>query len=162
MKALVVCSSIHHGNTEKIAKAMAGVLKARLARAGEIKPEELKEFDLVGFGSGIYYARHHSAILKLAETNGMAGKKVFIFSTSGLPAPLNKTFQHIALRRRLLKNGAQILGEFSARGFDTNGALGRIGGINKGKPDEADASRAEAFARKIREKFLAEAVAYGI
>ena len=155
MKALILYVSIHHGNTKKVAMAMAEVLNAKLAKPWEIKPEELAEYDLIGFGSGIYYWKHHRALFKLVEgLPEMKGKKAFIFSTAGIDVPF---INHRKLRNALRKKGFEILGEFSCRGWDTNGWLEKMGGINKGHPDEKDLERARRFAEEVmnlREKYL--------
>lgn len=46
-------------NTEKIAKVMAEALNAKLVKVEDIQPEELADYDLIGFGSGIYGYKHH-------------------------------------------------------------------------------------------------------
>jgi flavodoxin len=46
--------SYHHKNTEKIAQVMAKVLDAPIKTPQQIHPAELQEYDLIGFGSGIY------------------------------------------------------------------------------------------------------------
>ena len=61
MKSLLVLYSYHHHNTEKIAKVFAKVLDAEIKTPQEIKPEELQDYDLIGFGSGIYSAKHHES-----------------------------------------------------------------------------------------------------
>ena len=53
-RSLVVVFSYHHKNTEKIAHAIAGVLGAPVTTPQQATPEEIAEYDLVGFGSGIY------------------------------------------------------------------------------------------------------------
>ena len=50
MKALVVYDSAF-GNTEKIAKAVGEVLGSSVVRAGEVKPEDLNELDMLIVGS---------------------------------------------------------------------------------------------------------------
>jgi flavodoxin len=54
MKALIVYDSVY-GNTEKIARAIAGVLtpsgEVKVLRAGEANPSELKSVDLLIVGS---------------------------------------------------------------------------------------------------------------
>ncbi len=89
MRALIVYVSIHHKNTEKVAKAMADVLNADLSKPRKIKPAEVGKYDLVGFGSGgIYWWRHHWALLRLVDNlPRMEGKKAFIFSTAGMNTP---------------------------------------------------------------------------
>jgi flavodoxin len=39
-------------NTERIAKAMTEVMGAELVKVGEILPEKLIEYELIGFSSG--------------------------------------------------------------------------------------------------------------
>ena len=50
MKSLLVLYSYHHQNTEKVAKVFAKVLDAEIKMPQEIKPEELQEYDIIGFG----------------------------------------------------------------------------------------------------------------
>jgi len=48
----------------------------------QVDPEELGAYDLVGFGSWIYSARHHESLLDLADRlPQVTGKIAFIFST---------------------------------------------------------------------------------
>ncbi len=54
MKTLIIYISIHHSNTERIAKAMAEILDAKLVKSNEVHINDLLEYDLIGFGSGIY------------------------------------------------------------------------------------------------------------
>ena len=149
MKTIIVYVSIHHKNTEKIAKAIAEVLNAKLVKPWAVR-DELLEYDLIGFGSGIYWWRHHWALLKLVDNlPRMKGKKTFIFSTAGVNIPW---YNHRALRKKLKEKGFEIVGELSCRGWDTNGWLAKIGGINKGHPNEKDIEKARRFAEKIKER----------
>ncbi|MBI2851175.1 MAG: flavodoxin family protein [Chloroflexi bacterium] len=63
MKALIVYDSVY-GNTEKIAKAIAGAIDAgaRALRAGDVNPSELKTFDLLIVGSPTQGGRPTPAI----------------------------------------------------------------------------------------------------
>ncbi|RLF79115.1 flavodoxin [Thermococci archaeon] len=148
MNALIIYVSIHHGNTEKVAKVMAKTLEAELTKPWGITPKELLNYDLIGFSSGIYWWRHHWALLKLVNNlPRMEGKKTFIFSTAGINIPF---INHRKLRSALRKKGFEIVGEFSCRGWDTNGWLEKIGGINKGHPNEKDLENARRFAEKLK------------
>lgn len=90
------------------------------------------------------------ALLKLADSlPRIKGKKIFIFSTAGVNIPWHN---HRALRKKLKEKGFEIVGEFSCRGWDTNGWLAKIGGINRGHPSEKDIKKARRFAEKIKEK----------
>ena len=147
MQALIIYTSVSHGNTEKVARAMAQVLGAALRRPSEVTSEELAAYDLIGFGSGIYFGRHHAALLALVERLPGLNKRAFLFSTRG--APILGPCHH-ALKSRLWAKGWRIVGEFSCLGWDTYGCLRRIGGINKGRPNERDLARARTFAARLR------------
>ena len=68
MKSLLVLYSYHHHNTERVAKVFSKVLGAEIKMPQEIKPDELQGYDLVGFGSGIYSAKHDESLLELADS----------------------------------------------------------------------------------------------
>jgi len=43
-----------------------------------------------------------------------------------------------------------IIGEFNCLGFDYNGPLKLIGGINKGRPNKRDIQKARLFAKSLK------------
>jgi flavodoxin len=57
MKTLIICESVHYGNTKKVADAMAETLAATVVKPGEVDAARLQDYDLIGFGSGISWAR---------------------------------------------------------------------------------------------------------
>jgi len=156
MKTAVVYVSIHHGNTEKIAKEIASVLDARLLEAEEADPKSLSEFDLLGFGSGIYYGKHHEKLLRLVHTlPTVERKKAFVFSTAGVSDRLvekNLCKNHQALRGALTDKGLDIVGDFSCCGFMTWAYYRFLGGRNKDRPNRDDLERARAFAENLKRK----------
>ena len=146
MKTLLIYVSIHHGNTEKIAKVMAKVLNAKLVKPNEIDINELSKYDLIGFGSGIYGGKHHKVLLNFVDKLFQGqNKKAFIFSTSGTNKDYNKS-----LKEKLLEKGFDIVGEFSCKGFDTWGPFKIVGGINRGRPNEQDLKKARKFAEELK------------
>jgi flavodoxin len=147
MRTLIICESYHHGNTKKVADAIAGVLGAEVKKSGEVDAGTLGGCDLIGFGSGIYFGKSHKNLLKLAEGLPKMEKKAFIFSTAG--SPKMDMAQHRALREKLVDKGFKIIGEFTCHGFDTFGPLALVGGIAKGKPDETDLDNARKFAKSL-------------
>ena len=148
MKTLIVYTSVHHQNTEKVAEVMAAELEADLTPTGNAKPETLAAYDLIGFGSGIYFGKHHKTLLQFVETlPHVAQKQVFVFSTSG-----DGKMHHAALKEKLVNKGFVIVDEFCCRGWDTVGLLKLFGGINKGRPDENDLAGARAFAQGLKNK----------
>jgi len=58
VNCLLVVFSYHHKNTEKIANVFAKILDAQIKAPQQINPEELQEYDLIGFGSGIYFGKY--------------------------------------------------------------------------------------------------------
>ncbi len=158
-KTLIICVSIHHGNTEKIAKSMAEVLNVELIKSGKVNINELSKYDLIGFGSGIFFGQHHKSLLKLVDKlPDLKGKKAFIFSTSGVSNAGNFIHNirhrishfHVPLRKKLIKKGLNIVGEFTCKGFDTGGPFKFIGGISKGRPNEKDLQKAKDFVRGLK------------
>ncbi|MEM2930904.1 MAG: flavodoxin family protein [Thermoproteota archaeon] len=152
MKTLIVYVSIHHGNTEKVAKTIASVLGADLARPAEADAETISKYDLIGFGSGIYFGRHHESLFSLVERLPIQnGKRVFIFSTSGLRKIMLIHDFDKPLRNMLLAKGFIIVGGFNCRGWDTYPLWVRpFGGINKGKPGERELEEAKRFAISLK------------
>ena len=128
MKALIIYISIHQKNTEKIAKMIASILKAKLLTTNKANINTFTNYDLIGFGSGIYYGKHHKSLLNLIDNLPvMRNKKAFIFSTSGmrngiLQLPYSMDFNKV-IKERLTEKGFNIIGEFSCRGFDAYGPL---------------------------------------
>lgn len=157
VKSLVVVFSYHHRNTEKIAKACAKVLGAEVKTPQQVTPEEIAEYDLVGFGSGIYSATFDLSVLDLADRLLPAtGKKAFLFSTYGAPAIFaGGDFvknNHTQIREKLEAKGYAVIGEFGCAGWNTNSFLRFLGGLNKGRPNADDIRYAEEFTRNLMGK----------
>ena len=147
MKTLILFHSEHHGNTEKVAKVIGDILDAVTVRSVDVALQDLKEYDLVGFGSGVYYSKYHDSLYRAVEGFPTQQEtKAFLFSTTG-----SKTYSmraHEAFKSLLAGKGFSVVAEFSCLGFDT--ALSSEG-INKGKPDAADLKDAEKFAKGLAE-----------
>jgi len=81
MKNLIVYESIHHSNTEKIGKTMAECLNAELIKSDDVNVNNLMDYDLIGFGPGIYYSKFHKNILDLIDKlPNFPNKKAFVFA----------------------------------------------------------------------------------
>ena len=151
MKSLLIVCSYHHNNTEKIAQVFAKILDSEIKKPKQINPEDLQEYSLIGFGSGIYAGEHHENLLNLADRlPQVTNRFAFIFSTCGIPEfGMNVEFvakNHSKLKEKLQSKGYIIVDEFSCVGFNTNSFLKYFGGLNKGRPNIEDFNRAEEFA----------------
>jgi len=146
-RCLLLVKSVHHGNTAKVAQAMAGVLGAQVAAPESVPYTSLADCGLLGMGSGVYGGRLHPALVEWVR--GLPDSRVpttpaFLFSTSGLP--FLGAFWHWPLRRLLARKGFRVVAEFACRGFDTWGPLWLAGGLNRDHPDAHDLARATTFA----------------
>lgn len=148
MKVLITYNSVHHGNTEKIARAMADSIGADLLRFDEVDGYNILDYDLIGFGSGIYHGSPNKELMEFIDgLPTVKNRRAFVFTTSGKGSPNYND----KLANKLSDNGFKIIGGFSCKGFDTWGPLKLIGGINKGKPDNEDIRTAEIFIKDLIE-----------
>jgi len=150
MKTAIVCVSVHHGNTWRVASAMAGSLGTEPLEPRNVDIDSLLTSDLIGFGSGIYFGRPHRSLLAFVDRLPfVAGKKAFIFSTSGARngiVQLPWCDYNRVLTRKLHQKGFETIGEFSCRGFDTAGPWRLLGGFSRGRPNAEDLQNARDFA----------------
>lgn len=141
-KCLIVYYSYHHGNTKKIAAAMAEASGAELCTVDDLNSQKLQDYELIGFGAGIAYGKHYDKLLKAVEALDLRDKTAFVFSTSGSGKSESNNAPLVEL---LKKSGAKIAGSFACKGFDTAGPFKLIGGIAKSHPDAADIESARKF-----------------
>jgi flavodoxin len=152
MNALLVCASRSHGNTAKVAHAMATALDARVVDVAECDPSRIGDYDLVGFGSGIYGMSFDGELRRLVASLPRArGTNAFVFATSGFGRINERPFRR-PLAAMLEAAGYRVIDSFCCRGLDTWLPLRVVGGINKGHPDDADLVRARDFAARLRDR----------
>ena len=150
MKSLIICVSIHHQNTEKIAEIIAENLPAEIKKPDTVRSEDLASYNIIGFGSGIYRWKHHKDLLNFVDNmTEMEKKPVFIFSTSRFA---NGIKFHKKLRNKLLERNCNIIGEFNCPGYYSAGPIKIIGGVNKNRPNENDYEKARIFTQTLIEK----------
>ncbi|RLG15555.1 MAG: flavodoxin [Candidatus Nanohalarchaeota archaeon] len=107
----------------------------------------LEQYDLVGFGSGVYGGRPHKSIDKFVfGLPRFRGRKAFVFSTSWR----GKLSYNKYLKNKLTDKGFDVAGDFSCKGFNCFGPFKLIGGLNKGRPNKEDIEKAVDFARKLK------------
>lgn len=146
MKAMVVYDSAY-GNTEQIARAIAGGLgrpeEVRLSRAGTIRPQDLEGMEILVVGSPTQAGRPTRPVQVFLD--GLAGATlkgvhVAAFDTR-MAGRFARIFGYAAGRigRSLEKSGGQVLAQ--GEGFFVEGKEGPL------RPGELE--RAERWAEKI-------------
>lgn len=148
MRTLIIYVSVHHKNTEKVAKVLAKTLKTDLVDLCQKDVKSIENYDLIGFGSGIYMWKHHRLIIDFVNKLSKTNKKVFIFSTAGAP-PFLSFIQHKTLKNKLIEKGFDIVGELCLPGWDTYGVFGLFGGFNRGRPNKDDLQKVKEFAKNL-------------
>ena len=153
IKCLIVVYSYHHNNTARIAQTFSGVLNAQIKTPDQVAQEEIQQYDLIGFGSGIDSGKHYGPILDFVDRiPKVNNQRCFIFSTSAIQGVAKVEKDHSLLRDKLTSKGFIIVDEFSCKGFNTNSFLKYFGGMNKGRPNSEDLMHAEAFAFGMAQK----------
>ena len=147
-RVAVVVSSWHHGNTRKIADAIGAELQADVLTIDQAYAIDLSQYNLVGYGSGIYFAKHDEKLFDLINAKPSLPRKAFLFSTAG--NTLLWRFYHRSLRRRLTELGCEVLSEFNCPGWDSVGPFSLFGGFYRSRPNEKDLARARDFARQLK------------
>ena len=148
MKTAICYFSYHHGNTLKVAEAMAEAGDVDLIDLRTRQTVHLEEYDCIGLASGIYGFSVHKSVVDFAMQYLPAKKPVFfVYTYGGAKGSGAKTLYQIAAEK-----GCPVLGEFSCRGFNTFGPFKLFGGSGKGLPSEEDLRRAKAFYQDLCQK----------
>ncbi len=142
MNILLVVESKHLGNTLKIAESMAEVTPITIVDTEKAKELDIKNYDIVGFGSGIYAGKHDKRILKFVQSLSENEAFTFVISTSGGE---DYDDNNKALINILKKKNKTVLGVFSCKALDKFFILRFTGGLNKGLPSENDYKNAKNF-----------------
>lgn len=147
MKVVIIYASTHHGNTKKVVDAIANEYEIEVVDATKVHEKDLKEYDLIGFASGIFFTKFSEQVLNFARVNLPVNKDVFFIATAG--NPMNGNFNSIA---EIIKDKkCNERGRFQCKGFDTYGPFKLIGGIQKGHPDDSELKAAVDFYKGLYE-----------
>jgi len=115
MKILVTYFS-QTGNTKKIAKAIKESISGHevdLLPVKEVEPANLKLYDLVFLGSGIYASRVHKTLSDLLDATQELPPKFVFFDTHASKEGYQDGFK---LVKRKIGNSATIIAEFDCCG----------------------------------------------
>ncbi len=145
MKTAIVYFSTHHGNTEKLVKAIAADEEVTLIDVTSSPKADLSAFDRIGLASGIYYGSFARKIINFVSDNLPENREVFFLYTHGAPSG---DFLK-AIRAVTEKKHCREIGEYHCQGFDTFGPFKLVGGIAKGHPTDEEIKGAAAFYRSL-------------
>ncbi len=145
MKTIIIYASTHHGNTKRVVDAISKECDVELVDATKVHEKDLREYDLIGFASGIFFSKFSEQVLNFARVNLQANKKVFFIATAG--NPIKGNFNSIA--GIVKEKSCNEVGRFQCKGFDTYGPFKLFGGIQKGHPDETELKEAVEFYKGI-------------
>lgn len=147
MKTVLIYASTHHGNTKKVVDAISNECEIEVVDATKLHEKDLKDYDLIGFASGIFFTKFSEQMLNFARVNLPANKDVFFIATAG--NPMNGNFNSIADIAKDKKCNER--GRFQCKGFDTYGPFKLVGGIQKGHPNESELKAAVEFYKGLQE-----------
>lgn len=150
MKILLIIKSTHQQNTLKIAEAMSEVAPLTVVELENTKNFNLKDYDVVGFGSGIYFGKHDKELIKFVKSLSDNPAYSFVISTSGSK---NYDKYNKKLTKLLEGKNTTVLGSFGCKGLDKFFIFSLFGGLNKGHPNETDFDAAQQFIIEVIEKY---------
>ena len=145
MKTVIVYASLHHGNTKKLAEAIAEKNDVTLFDVTSKDKIDLEEYDCIGIAAGIAYGKYYPQMIKFVEDKLPEAKKVFFIHTAGSP----RENHNAAVKAIAEGRGCECLGTYFCKGFDTYGPFKLVGGIAKGHPDSDEIGGAIEFFKRI-------------
>ena len=140
-KIVIIYTSMHHGNTFKLVKAISDKYHIEIIDATEKSVVDLQKYDVIGFASGIDFGKFYETIENFAKENLPIKKQVFFLYTCAME---RKGFTN-SMREIVAKKDAEVLGEYGCKGYNTYGPWKVIGGMNKKHPTEEEILLAVKF-----------------
>ncbi len=151
MKYAICYYSRHHGNTRKLAEAVAAGKDVELIDVTARAAFHPERYDAIGFASGVYFGKFHETVIDFLRRYLPEGARTFFLYTGGNPGPGATAL----IRKAAAERNAVVLGAYGCRGYDTFGPFKLVGGIARGHPDEAELREARAFFENTVEAALA-------
>ena len=153
IKTVILYRSKHHGNTEKLVRAVADahpeVDLIDVSTLGKKEYPDLSAYTIIGFASGIYYGNLDADVRRIAQECLRDGDNVIAFITYGGENKFNARDLDTICRLKY----ATLVSVYGCPGFDTMGPFKLVGGMNKGRPNEEDIAGAVAFYERIVEEY---------
>jgi 8-oxo-dGTP diphosphatase/2-hydroxy-dATP diphosphatase len=155
MKTLIVYNSVHHNNTEKIAKSIAEELNAEVVKLSDLENFNLQDYDLIGLGSGTYIGKYDNLILNLFDKfENVLNKRFFLFYTSGSKEHQVGNNFNKPLLEKIVAKGGKVISVFNCPGLSDYGLLKSFGGMNKGRPNSNDIEKVRECLHNLKPKVL--------
>nr|WP_207750661.1 flavodoxin family protein [Anaeromonas gelatinilytica] len=148
---MIIYCSEYKSNTKKIARIFAEKIDSDLISIKDIDDVDIDNYNLIGFGSGVYREKLSPKLFRLVDKLNLRGKNVFVFSTSGI----GMGFYNNKLIKILISKGAINRGSFACKGSflrresTNNKIFDIIGRLSQGHPNDKDFEKAERFIEKI-------------
>jgi len=165
---ILVCYFSNTGNTEKVAKSIAEGIEdedVKVLKVQDADPSNLKNYDLVILGSGIYGGKLSKNVAVFMKEVTEYPPKFAFFNTHQSSTAYQKAFKRI--RSKLEECGSEVIGEFDCigenLGIPKETILGMLAKLppeerkrqeakieeTKGHPDEQDLVNAKAFGSSL-------------
>ncbi|MCM0650985.1 flavodoxin [Clostridium swellfunianum] len=147
MKALIVYCSDYNKNTEKIARIFAEKVDCDLINIRNVNEVNIENYNLIGFGSGVYRESLSPKIIRLVDKLNLKGKNVFVFSTSGVGIKFynNSLIKQLESKGAINKGSFACKGSFIARDFTSKKIFDIMSKLSQGHPNDKDIKKAERF-----------------
>lgn len=149
MKILILYHSYYKNNTEKIAQKFSQITACDLINVQNIKEVNINidEYNLIGFGSGVYRESLSPKIFRLVDKLDLRGKNVFVFSTSGIGMKFynNRLFKLLKSKEAIIQGSFACKGSFIAKEFTNIKIFNIMSRLSQGHPNDKDLKDAERF-----------------
>jgi flavodoxin len=152
MKTAIIYYSAYKNHTEKIAELFAEKINADLINLKNSKDSIINNYDLIGFGSGVYRECMAPQIFSYVEKLNLRNKDTFVFSTSGV----GMKYYNKRLLKLLETKGAKCVGSFACKGsfvskdLSNNKIFKVMSKFAQGHPNNNDFDKAKKFIEKVR------------
>ncbi len=153
MKSLIIYSSDYKNNTGKISQVFAEKIGSDLVNLRNSHDINIENYDLIGFGSGVYKESLSPKLYRVVEKLNLKGKNVFVFSTSGVGMKYynNRLIKLLESKGAIIKGSFACKGSFTAKDFSNNKIFAFMDRLSQGHPNHKDFKKAEKFIVQIVE-----------
>jgi flavodoxin len=151
MKSLVIYYSTYKNHTEQVAELFAEKMKADILNLKKTKDINIDNYDLIGFGSGVYMESMTPKIFACVEQLNLKSKDAFVFSTSGAGMRYynNKLIKLLEAKGASCKGSFACKGSFVGKDFSDKKIFDFMSRFAIGHPNDKDFRKADEFIKKV-------------